>query len=93
MSVGVQRNWTTGLNLREHLYRISVSLNGGSVYRYLPVTATRPDLPSDATETAPANAFTGLWFGQIPRFPRMHLIPHQPATLSRGLKQPKIDGI
>jgi len=65
VSVGVQRNWTTGLNLREHLYRISVSLNGGSVYRYLPVTATRPDLPSDATETAPANAFTGLWFGQI----------------------------
>jgi hypothetical protein len=65
VTVGVQRNWTTGLNLREHLYRISVSLDGGSVYRYLPVIATRPDLPADATQTAPANAFTGLWFGQI----------------------------
>jgi hypothetical protein len=65
VTVGVRRNWTTGLNFREHLYRIGVSLNGGSVYRYLPVTAIRPDLPSDATETAPANAFTGLWFGQI----------------------------
>ena len=65
VTVGVRRNWTTGLNFREHLYRIRVSLDGGSVYRYLPVTAIRPDLPSDATETAPANAFTGLWFGQI----------------------------
>ncbi|MFN5962594.1 MAG: hypothetical protein ACK5CW_14015, partial [Verrucomicrobiota bacterium] len=65
VTVGVRRNWTTGLNFREHLYRISVSLDGGSVYRYLPVTASQPDLPSDATETAPANAFTGLWFGQI----------------------------
>lgn len=65
VTVGVRRNWTTGLNLREHLYRISVPLDGGSVYHYLPVTATRPDLPVDSTGTPPANQFTGLWVGQV----------------------------
>lgn len=65
VTVGARRNWTTGLNLREHLYRISVTLDGGSVYHYLPVTATRPDLPVDSTGTPTANQFTGLWFGEV----------------------------
>lgn len=65
VTVGVKRNWTAGLNLREHLYRLSVSLSGGSVYRYLPVSATNPDLPEDSSFTPPGNTFTGLWGGQI----------------------------
>ena len=65
VSVGVQRNWTTGVNLREHLYKISVSLNGGSVYRYLPVSATNQDLPADSSSTPAASSFTGLWAGRI----------------------------
>lgn len=65
ITVGVKRNWSSGLNFREHLYRVSVSLSGGSVYRYLPVSALNADLPADASATPPANTFTGLWFGQI----------------------------
>lgn len=65
VTVGVQRNWTTGVNLREHLYKISVSLSGGSVYRYLPVTATNADLPADDSSTPAASSFTGLWAGRI----------------------------
>lgn len=64
-TVGVTRNWTTGLNVREHLYRLSVSLSGGSVYRYLPVRATQADLPADSSGTPPANQFTGLWYGEV----------------------------
>jgi hypothetical protein len=65
VTVAVQRNWTTGINLREHLYKISVSLSGGSVYRYLPVTATNADLPADGSSTPAASSFTGLWAGRI----------------------------
>jgi len=65
ITVGVKRNWSSGLNFREHLYRVSVSLSGGSVYRYLPVSALNADLPADSSATPPANTFTGLWAGQI----------------------------
>lgn len=65
VTVGVERNWSTGVNLREHLYKISVSLNGGSVYRYLPVSASNPDLPADSSSTPAASSFTGLWAGRI----------------------------
>jgi hypothetical protein len=65
VTVGVQRHWTTGVYLREHLYKVSVSLSGGSVYRYLPVTATNEDLPADSSSTPAASSFTGLWAGRI----------------------------
>jgi hypothetical protein len=65
ITVGVKRNWSSGPNLREHLYRVSVSLSGGSVYRYLPVRAINADLSTAPGSTAPASQFTGLWAGQI----------------------------
>lgn len=65
VTVGVKRNWSSGGNLREHLYRVSVSLGGGSVYRYLPVSAINADLSTAPGSTAPASQFTGLWAGQI----------------------------
>lgn len=65
LTVGVKRNWTTGINQREHLYRLSVSLSGGSVYQYLPVSATQADLPVDSSSNPTASHFTGLWAGQI----------------------------
>jgi hypothetical protein len=61
----VKRNWSSGLDLREHLYRVSVSLDGGSTYCYLPVSATNADLSAAPGSTAPASQFTGLWAGQI----------------------------
>ena len=64
VTVGVLRNWTTGSYLREHLYRVSVSLEGGSTYRYLPVTATQANLPAEA-DASPTSPTTGLWSGQI----------------------------
>ena len=65
VTVGVRRNWSSGLNLREQLFRISVALDGGSVYRWLPVRATQADLPADSSGTPPANQFTGLWYGEV----------------------------
>ena len=65
ITVGVKRNWSSGLDLREHLYRVSVSLSGGSVYRYLPVRAINADLSTAPGSTPPASQFTGLWAGQI----------------------------
>lgn len=65
VTVGVRRNWTTGANFREHLYRLSVSLCGGSVYRYLPVKASNPDLPVDSSATPTASSYAGFWGGQI----------------------------
>jgi hypothetical protein len=70
VTVGVRRNWTTGSYLREHLYRVSVSLEGGSTYRYLPVTATQANLPADDDDdddedNNPASPTTGLWSGEI----------------------------
>jgi hypothetical protein len=65
VTVGVKRNWSSGVSQREHLYRLSVSLSGGSVCRYLPVSATQADLPTASGSTPPASQFTGLWAGQI----------------------------
>jgi hypothetical protein len=65
ITVGVKRNWSSGLDLREHLYRVSVSLDGGSTYCYLPVSAINADLSTAPGSTAPASQFTGLWAGQI----------------------------
>jgi hypothetical protein len=53
------------VNLREHLYKVSVALNGGAVYRYLPVTATNTDLLADSSSTPAASSFSGLWAGRI----------------------------
>lgn len=64
VTVGVMRNWSTGSNFREHLYRIGTSLSGGTVYRYLPVRATHANLTVES-DAAPASQFAGLWFGQI----------------------------
>lgn len=65
ITVGVRRNWSSGLNFREHLYRVSVSLSGGSVYRWLPVRAINADLSPTPGSTEPASSFAGLWAGQI----------------------------
>lgn len=66
VTVGVQRNWTTGLDYREQLYRVDAALvGGGTAYRYLPVIATNPNLPADASDTPAATTFAGLWVGQI----------------------------
>lgn len=65
VTVGVKRNWSSGPNRREHLYRVSTSLTGGSVYRYLPVSAINGDLPAAPGSAQPASTFTGLWAGQI----------------------------
>ena len=65
VTCGVKRNWTSGSNTREHLYRVSIALTGGSVYHYLPVDAVNADLPPDGVTTTPANTFAGLWGGQI----------------------------
>ena len=65
ITVGVRRNWSSGLNFREHLYRVSVSLSGGSVYRWLPVRAINVDLSPTPGSTEPASPFAGLWAGQI----------------------------
>ena len=65
ITVGVRRNWSSGLNFREHLYRVSVSLSGGSVYRWLPIRAINADLSSTPGSAEPASPFAGLWAGQI----------------------------
>lgn len=65
ITVGLRRNWSSGLNFREHLYRVSVSLSGGSVYRWLPVRAINADLSPTPGSTEPASPFAGLWAGQI----------------------------
>ena len=65
ITIGVKRNWSSGLNFREHLYRVSVSLSGGSVYRWLPIRAINADLSSTPGSAEPASPFAGLWAGQI----------------------------
>jgi hypothetical protein len=65
VTLGANRNWTTGDKYRSQLYQISVALDGGSVWQFLPVRAANPDLPEAGATGVPANQFTGLWVGQI----------------------------
>ena len=66
VSVGVDRNWTTGSPTRENLYRIEVSLASGACYFWLPVQASRSDLSAVvATGQADPVAYTGLWVGEV----------------------------
>lgn len=65
--LGVNRNWTTGSDYRENLYRIEVSLPGGSCYQYLPISARNEDVaPMNPDGSVPADpSLAGLWFGSI----------------------------
>ena len=67
VTLGADRNWSAGASEREHLCRIEVALNGGSVFHFLPLSASNPDLPPSATtgELPPDNPSTGLWLGQV----------------------------
>ncbi len=66
VTVGVLRDWNSGLNYREQLYEIDVALpGGGSTHRYLPVVATNEALSADTSDTPPPDTFTGLWVGQV----------------------------
>jgi hypothetical protein len=65
VTLGLDRNWTSGGNDREQLYRIHVSLDGGSVYYYLPVSATNPDLPPTNSPVSDVPSFAGLWVGTV----------------------------
>lgn len=65
VTLGANRNWTTGDKYRSQLYRISVALDGGAVWQFLPVRAANPDLPEAGAPDVAANQFAGLWVGQI----------------------------
>lgn len=65
VTLGANRHWTTGDRYRSQLYRISVALEGGAVWQFLPVRAANPDLPETGAPDVAANQFTGLWVGQI----------------------------
>lgn len=67
VTLGADRNWSAGASEREHLCRIEVALSGGSVFHFLPLSASNPDLPPSATtgELPPDNPSTGLWLGQV----------------------------
>jgi hypothetical protein len=65
ITLGLDRNWDSDGDYREQLYRLDVSLEGGSVYYYLPVSATNPDVaPIDAGVTD-GPSFAGLWVGTV----------------------------
>ena len=66
VTVGADRNWTSGLPTRENLYRIEVSLASGACYFWLPVKASRSDLSAvPAIGQADAAVYTGLWVGEV----------------------------
>lgn len=65
ITLGLDRNWSTSPNYREHLYRISVSLEGGSIYFYLPVSAADPDMVIDNQPVSEPEKFAGLWIGSV----------------------------
>lgn len=65
VTLGMDRNWTSGGNVREQLYRIDVALDGGSVSYHLPVSAVNADVPPVDQPVANAASFSGLWLGTV----------------------------
>jgi hypothetical protein len=65
ITLGLDRNWTSGGTFREQLYRLDVSLDGGSVYYYLPVSASNPDVPPTNAPLSNVSSFAGLWVGTV----------------------------
>jgi hypothetical protein len=65
ITLGLDRNWTSGGNFREQLYRLDIALDGGSVYYYLPVSASNPDVPPTNAPVANVSSFSGLWVGTV----------------------------
>ncbi len=66
VTVGANRNWTSGGNSRENLYRIEIGIgsSGATQYFWLPATASRTDAGDE--ELGPQDsAYTGLWVGQV----------------------------
>ncbi|SKA75991.1 hypothetical protein SAMN02745166_00105 [Prosthecobacter debontii] len=65
LSLGAQRNWTTGGVGRLNLYRVKTSATGASFY--LPVTATlnNSEYTASTTPLSPASERTGLWIGEV----------------------------
>lgn len=65
ITLGLRRNWSSEGDFREHLYRISVALAGGSVYYYLPVSAGNADITPEDQPVDNAADFAGLWLGDV----------------------------
>ncbi|MFM1770769.1 MAG: hypothetical protein RJA22_3298 [Verrucomicrobiota bacterium] len=65
ITLGLDRNWSSGGNYREQLYRLEVSLDGGLVYYYLPVSALNFDVPSTNAPIDDVSRLAGLWVGTI----------------------------
>jgi len=65
ITLGLRRNWSSGGDFREQLYRISVALSGGSVYYYLPVSAGNADVVVADQPVQNPEDFAGLWLGDI----------------------------
>ena len=67
VTLGLDRNWSSGGNLRENLYRIDVALPGGTYYQYLPVSARNDDLAPQVagTDAAADPGLAGLWLGSV----------------------------
>lgn len=60
VTLGAERNWTTGDPVRESLYRLDI----GAQYIWLPVTARNSNvLPGEPGEGDPA--YAGLWVGEV----------------------------
>jgi hypothetical protein len=65
ITLGAQRNWTTGQPVKKNLYRIRTSAIGASFY--LPVTASlnNLELSGESGPITPASALVGLWVGEV----------------------------
>ena len=67
LTLGLDRNWSSGGSFRENLYRIDIAVSGGTVYQYLPVSARNDDIsPRVDGATGPADpGLAGLWMGSV----------------------------
>ncbi len=63
LTLGAQRNWTTGLAGRTNLYRLTTGAGGAF---WLPVSALKDDLQLAATQLPPGPpSVAGLWIGDV----------------------------
>lgn len=61
VTLGAERNWTTGDLERENLYRVDI----GSQYFWLPASAIYPDVLADTSGDTVDTSSAGLWIGEI----------------------------
>ncbi len=64
LTLGAARNWTSTPVSRANVYRLNT---GGGTKVYLPVSALNSSIvvPSNSTNTSPADLNSGLWVGEI----------------------------